>query len=83
MEVLLGLLAGIGGILLYLIKQNQKLESDQKLHKIEVEDAKLETKEEDLKKQKNELKRELSEAEKEQVKDLSDEQIEEFWRKRK
>jgi len=71
----------IGGILI-LFKKNKELESDKKLNDIKVEDAKLETKQEILQEEKQRLVSELKQADKPK-KDLSDSQIEDFWKEYK
>jgi hypothetical protein len=82
-EILLALATGVGAAIFLIIKQNQKLKSDKKLHDIEVEDAKLETKQESVKENKKKLNKHLEDIDKQVMKDLSDKEIEDFWNKDK
>jgi septal ring factor EnvC (AmiA/AmiB activator) len=81
MEILFGIIAALGGVLLLLVKKNDKLESDKKLNDIAVADAKLETKQEAIQEQKAQLEKELNKVE--QAKPLSDKEVEDYWNKDK
>jgi len=82
MDLILSIFLVMGGAILALLKINKNLRSKNKLKDLEVEDAKLKTEQEFLKKQKDALKKELGKP-KIESKDLSDQEIEEFWKNRK
>lgn len=79
-EVIFGLITALIGAVFYLLNENGKLKSDKKLNDIKVEDAKLETKQEAIQEKKKELKDELKELDKAPKEDLSDGEIEDFWK---
>lgn len=79
-EFIIGLFTALIGAVFVLLKHNKKLKSDKKLNDIKVEDAKLETKQEAIQEKKKELKDELKELDKAPKQDLSDTEIEDFWK---
>jgi|688.fasta_scaffold274830_2 septal ring factor EnvC (AmiA/AmiB activator) len=79
-EFLIGLLTALIGAVFVLLKHNDKLKSDKKLNDVKVEDAKLETKQEAIQEKKKELKTQLKELDNAPKEDLSDEEIENFWK---
>jgi uncharacterized protein YlxW (UPF0749 family) len=76
MEILLVIL---GGALLFLLKKNKDLRSDKKLDDLKNKDSILEKEQKDIKLEKEKLKKEIDALDK-ASKDLSTEEIEEFWR---
>jgi septal ring factor EnvC (AmiA/AmiB activator) len=78
MDILVGLFAVMGGAILLLLNQNKKLKSDKKLSDLKAEDAKLEGSQTSVKEEKDKLKKELNAPVKQE--ELSDSQIEDFWK---
>lgn len=82
MEIILGIFLAMGGAILALLKVNKNLRSKNKLKDLEVADSKLEVEQSHVKKQKEALKKELANP-KIKKEELSDKEIEEFWKQRK
>lgn len=79
-EFVIGLFTALIGAVFVLLKHNDKLKSDKKLNDIKVEDAKFQTKQEVIQEQKQELKNQLKELDKVPKEELTDEEIEDFWK---
>lgn len=79
MEIIIGILALMGGTILVLLKQLNKLKSDKKLNDVKVADVKLEEKQNQVKEEKAKLKKELKKLEEHEAADLSDDAIEKYW----
>jgi septal ring factor EnvC (AmiA/AmiB activator) len=82
-ELLLGISTALIGAVVFLFNKNKKLESDKKLFEIEKEDTKLKTEQKSLQEQKKGLQQSLQEVDNVIPKNLSDSEIEEFWKGRK
>ena len=82
MELILGIFIAMGGAILALLKINKNLRAKNKLKDLEVSDSKLEVEQSHIKKQKDTLKKELANSKIKEVQ-LSDDEIEEFWKSRK
>lgn len=82
-ELLLGISTALIGAVVFLFNKNKKLESDKKLFEIEKEDTKLKTEQNSLQEQKKGLHQSLQEVDNVIPKNLSDSEIEEFWKGRK
>ncbi len=82
MDVIVGIIAIMGGSILILLNVNKKLRNQNKLKDLEIEDVALETKQDVIKKEKNELKKSLNKITADSS-DLSDSQIEDFWKNKK
>jgi hypothetical protein len=80
--IILSILTGILAAMVVIKKENQKLKNKERLHEIEVEDAKLETKQESIKLEKNNLATKLEELDKNQAPSLQDSEIEKYWNKK-
>lgn len=80
--IILSILTGILAAMVVIEKENQKLKNKERLHEIEVEDAKLETKQESIKLEKNNLATKLEELDKNQAPSLQDSEIEKYWNKK-
>jgi hypothetical protein len=72
---------GVVAALLLILKQNSKLKSDKKLHDIEVKDTELKTQQESIQTEKQKIKEDLKSIE--VIKDMSEDDIESFWKDRK
>lgn len=79
MEVILGILALLGGTILVLLKQVNKLKSDKKLSDIKAEDVKLEERQVQVQEEKSKLKEELRKVDEQKAADLSDVEVEKYW----
>ena len=82
MDVIVGIIAIMGGSILILLNVNKKLRNQNKLKDLEIEDIALETKQDAVKKEKAELKKSLNKIAVDSS-DLSDSQIEDFWKNKK
>jgi septal ring factor EnvC (AmiA/AmiB activator) len=82
MDVIVGIIAIMGGSILILLNVNKKLRNQNKLKDLEIEDIALETKQDAIKKEKSELKKSLNKITADSS-DLSDSQIEDFWNNKK
>jgi hypothetical protein len=82
MEIILGIFIAMGGALLALLRINKNLRSKNKLKDLEVAEGKLEVEQAHIKKQKEALKKELANP-KVKKEELSDQEIEQFWKGRK
>jgi hypothetical protein len=82
MDVIVGIIAIMGGSILILLNVNKKLRNQNKLKDLEIEDVALETKQDVIKKEKSELKKSLNKITADSS-DLSDSQIEDFWKNKK
>lgn len=79
-EVIVGMVTVLVGAVIYLLDQNKNLKSDKKLSDIKVEDATLKTKQEQLATSKSDLKKQLKELDKHVSEDLTDKEVEDFWK---
>jgi hypothetical protein len=82
MEALLAVLTGLLAGFVYIWKQNKKLETENRINKDRVEDAKLETIINELDKQRTDLSVKVQNMKASQSKPISDSQIVDFWNKR-
>lgn len=80
--ILVSILTGILAAMVVIKKENEKLKNKEKLHDIEIEDAKLETKQESIKLEKDTLINKLEELDKTQAPSLQDSEIEKYWNKK-
>lgn len=81
LEILIAVTTGVVAALLLILKENSKLKSDKKLHDVEVKDVQLKTQQESLQTEKQKIKEDLKSIE--VVKDMSEDDIESFWKGRK
>ena len=81
LEILIAVTTGVVAALLLILKENSKLKSDKKLHDVEVKDVGLKTQQESLQTEKQKIKEDLKSIE--VVKDMSEDDIESFWKGRK
>jgi hypothetical protein len=79
MEIILGILALMGGTIFVLLKQVGKLSSDKKLNDIKVADTKLEEKQAQVQEVKSKLQDELKKVDEQKAAELSDNDIEKHW----
>jgi hypothetical protein len=82
MDFIFGIFLVMGAALLALIKTNNNLRSKDKLKDLEIADTKLQAEQDTIKKQKDDLKKEL-ENPKIKKEQLTDKEIEEFWKGKK
>lgn len=80
-HILMAVTTGVVAALLLILKQNSKLKSDKKLHDIEVKDIELKTQQESIQTEKEKIKEDLKSIE--VIKDMSEDDIESFWKDRK
>lgn len=80
-HILMAVITGVVAALLLVLKQNSKLKSDKKLHDIEVKDIELKTQQESIQTEKQKIKEDLKSIE--VIKDMSEDDIESFWKDRK
>ena len=81
LEILIAVTTGVVAALLLILKENSKLKSDKKLHDVEGKDVGLKTQQESLQTEKQKIKEDLKSIE--VVKDMSEDDIESFWKGRK
>lgn len=81
LEILIAVTTGVVAALLLILKENSKLKSNKKLHDVEVKDVQLKTQQESLQTEKQKIKEDLKSIE--VVKDMSEDDIESFWKGRK
>jgi hypothetical protein len=82
MEALIALLTGLLAGFAYIWKQNKKLETENRINKDKVEDAKLETIINELDKQRTDISVKVQNMKASQSKPLPDSEIVDFWNKR-
>jgi hypothetical protein len=80
MEIILGIITLMGGAIIVLLKKLSKIESDKKLTDIAIQDAKQEESQAQVRQEKDVLKKELKKIDEQKAEDLSDEDIEKYWR---
>jgi len=80
MEIILGIITLMGGAIIVLLKKLSKIESDKKLTDIAIQDAKQEESQAQARQEKDVLKKELKKIDEQKAEDLSDEDIEKYWR---
>jgi Flp pilus assembly protein TadB len=80
--IILSALTGLLAALFVIKKENDKLKNKQKLHELELNDAKFEIQQVQVKKEKDKVVKQLEELEETQAPSLSDSQIEDFWNKK-
>ena len=80
-HILMAVTTGVVAAFLLILKQNSKLKSDKKLHDIEVKDIELKTQQESIQTEKEKIKEDLKSIE--VIKDMSEDDIESFWKDRK
>ncbi len=80
--IILSILTGAFAALFIIKKENEKLKNKEKLHDIELKDAKLEVIQEQVKKDKVRISKKLKELEDTQAPSLDDSEIEKYWNKK-
>lgn len=83
MEVILSIVALMGGTIFVLLTKLSRVKSDKKLEDIKIEDIKLEEKQSKIQEEKIKLNEELKKVEQEKVVELSNAEIEKYWEDRK
>jgi uncharacterized protein YnzC (UPF0291/DUF896 family) len=80
-HILIAVATGVAAAVLVILKENAKLKSNEKLHDVELKDAKLEEKQSYLEDEKAKIKQDLNKIE--IIKDVPESDIESFWKGRK
>jgi hypothetical protein len=80
--IILSILTGVFAALFIIKKENEKLKNKQKLHDIELKDAKLEVVQEQVNQDKVKVSKKLKELEDTQAPSLNDSEIEKYWNKK-
>lgn len=80
--ILLSILTGVLAAIFVIKKENEKLKNKEKLHELEVEDAKLETIQVSIEQEKDTVAKQLEELDKVQAPSLEDSEIENYWNKK-
>jgi ribosomal protein L9 len=80
-HILIAVATGVAAAVLVILKENAKLKSNEKLHDVELKDAKLEEKQSSLEDEKAKIKQDLNKIE--IIKDVPESDIESFWKGRK
>lgn len=82
MDLIVAILALMGGSILILLKVNKNLRTKNKLKDLEIGDVKLEAEQKAIRKEKDKLKDSLNNIQI-NIPDLNDNQIEDFWKNKK
>lgn len=83
MEVILTIVALMGGTIFVLLTKLSRVKSDKKLEDVKIEDIKLEEKQARVQEEKTKLKKELKKIDTQKSDDLTDSEIERYWKDRK
>lgn len=81
MDFIIGIFIFMGGSIMILLSANKKLRTKNKIKDLEIQDVKLQSEQDNLKKEKNKLKDSLKNISIDG--NLTDNQIEDYWKKRK